>query len=224
MRSDNFIYPINKDFIYNNPEIFKILYEFNYLPAAYLHQTRRIKFFSGQIPEKVWLEPRVWPRLSTVILDELGIEKEPIRNLVNADSFHLLLPSNRFLRLAKHIGSIVLASCIRTSVARDEVLSWKKKLGSDVFDFVMSRSALFPSSITNLETLAINDVERIGCGVLLEVYQGLPENLLSRVMLKMPDQTEKIQIDHKVGRQLVQLVVFLLEREWVSLFQTDQAM
>jgi hypothetical protein len=201
-----------------NPAVFRLLCEFNYLPAVYLHPTRRSFFFDNKLPDKVWACPRVWPRLSALMLRQLDLHEDIQFSLPTSQQSFVLLPPIRLARLAQHIGAILLGSQIRSSLARDEVLRWRERLGQEAFDFAMNRARLLPSAHLAHESKGATDVASIGFGVLIRCLSDLPEGITQRALLKIPADLVAADIDTKHAKQLIQSVMLTLEGEWRSLF------
>lgn len=201
-----------------SPAIFSQLYTFNYTPASYLHPTRRIQFFDGVLPALIWEEPRVWGKLSTLMLVQLGLSDQPCIDFPHPKWGLALLPVSRQQRLAQHIGAIVLGARIRSSLARDQVLKWKEQLGHDVFQFVMNSASLLPTIRIEDTALENGDVEQIGYDMLCASVIDAPPEMRQRVLLKMPAQTKPTTIYPKLVNQLVQSVTLTLEAEWHSSF------
>jgi hypothetical protein len=212
--SDPVLFSTRKD----NPAVFRLLCEFNYLPAVYLHTSRRPDFFDNKLPDKVWNCSRVWPRLSALILRQLDLQEDIQFSLPTQQHSFVLLSPVRLARLAQHIGAILLGSQIRSSLARDEVLRWRERLGQEAFDFAMNRARLLPSAHLAHDSKGATDVAIIGFGVLIRCLSDLPKGISQRALLKMPADSVAADIDAKHAKQLVQSVMLTLEGEWRSLF------
>jgi hypothetical protein len=202
----------------DHPAIFKLLCEFNYLPASYLHPSWRSKFFGGKLPDVVWSTPRVWPSLSELLLREMKLFHETEFTLPLPQHSYILLPPSRIARLAQHIGAILLGSKIRSSLARDEVLRWRERLGHEAFEFAMNRARLLPSAHLPQENKSLVNVESIGFSVLKQCCSDLPTGIVQRLLLKIPADSVPADVDPKQAKQLMQSVMLTLEGEWRSLF------
>ncbi len=201
-----------------NRYVFRELLNFNYYLGSYLHESHRKTFFGEEIDEKVWICSRSLARISDYLLEASDLKKDPIVNFPTRDWNFLLLPVPRFFRVARHIGAIVLGSLIRSSIAREEVLSWKRKLGEDVFSFAMSRGMFLPATGLKLDKSAFVDVERLGFQVMMASFAFAPECVSKRALLKIPVEVTPAKLEQKSAEHLVNSVVFLLENEWHSLF------
>lgn len=202
----------------DNPAVFRLLCEFNYLPAIYLHPSRRPDFFSNKLPDKVWTCSRVWPRLSALMLRQLFLHEDIQFSPPTPQNSFVLLTPPRLARLAQHIGAILLGSQIRSCLARDEVLRWRDRLGQEAFDFAMNRARLLPSAHLAHDSKGATDVAAIGFGVLIRCLSELPTGISQRALLKMPADAVAADIDAKHAKQLVLSVMLTLEGEWRSLF------
>ncbi len=207
-----------KSLLTKSPAIFSQLYAFNYTPASYLHTSRHVQFFDGALPGLVWEEPRVWEKLSVLMLEELSLADKPCIDFPHPKWELALLPVSRQQRLAQHIGAIVLGARIRSSLAREQVLSWKEQLGHDAFQFVMHSARLLPSIQIEDEALGTTDVEQIGYDMIFANLQDTPPEMRQRALLKMPLQTKQSKIPSKLVNQLVHSVTMTLEAEWHSSF------
>ncbi len=207
-----------KSLLTKSPAIFSQLYAFNYTPASYLHTSRHVQFFDGALPDLVWEEPRVWEKLSVLMLEQLGMNDQPCVSFPHPKWGLVLLPVSRQQRLAQHIGAIVLGTRIRSSLAREQVLSWKEQLGHDAFQFVMNSARLLPSIQIEDEALGTTDVEQIGYDTIFASLNDAPPEMRQRALLKMPLKTKPSKIPSKLVNQLVQSVTMTLEAEWHSSF------
>jgi hypothetical protein len=154
------------------------------------------------------------------MLRQLDLHEDSQFSLPTQHHSFVLLTPIRLLRLAQHIGAILLGSQIRSSLARDEVLRWRERLGQEAFDFAMNRARLLPSAHLAHDSKGATDVATIGFGVLIRCLSDLPKGISQRALLKMPADSVAADIDAKHAKQLVQSVMLTLEGEWRSLFLT----
>ncbi len=201
-----------------NRHVFRELLNFNYSPGSYLHESHQKTFFGEKFDEKAWICSRSLARISDYLLEVSDLKKNPIVDFPTRDWNFLLLPVPRFFRVARHIGAIVLGSLIRSSIAREEVLSWKRKLGEDVFSFAMSRGMFLPATGLKPDKSVFVDVERLGFQVMMASFAFAPECVSKRALLKIPAGVTAAKLEQKSAEHLVNSVVFLLENEWHSLF------
>ncbi len=61
----------------SQPDLLSTIYAFNYSPVSYLHSSRRRFFFNGVLPDVVWNEKRVAPKISALLLQELELQNQP---------------------------------------------------------------------------------------------------------------------------------------------------
>jgi len=204
--------------LYANVFLLRLLIEFNFSPAKYLHPSQRKNFFNQEINDSVWSCQRVLPKLSKLILESLDLNNNLVQEIPNSNWCFLLLPPQRLARLARHIGAIVLGSTIRSSIARDEILNWKKNLGHDLFSFAMNGGMFFFSSKIKSENVFASDVELLGFQVMLSSIELESPSIVKRALLKFPDSLRPAQIETKAAQSLVHSVFFLMERQWDLLF------
>ncbi len=205
-----------------NPDLFRIIYEFNYLIAAYVHPTRQGSILGEEIPERIWHDQRTIPILSSLLLKNLALNGSHILQRPTSEWCYVLLPLSRFRRLAVHIGAVMLGSIIRSSIVREDVLKWKKELGEEVFSFVMNRGKLFVPANVSFDLHEVEDIERLGGSLVLSSLEELPASIASRAQLKLHAGSQKFETDVKTAKHLVNSVLFTLEKEWHFLFATTK--
>lgn len=201
-----------------SPVLFGKLLAFNYSPASYLHPARRKHFFGGVIPDVVWQEPRAQDRLSPLILQDLSLTDKPCFDFPHPKWVLALLPPARLQRFARHVGAIVLGARIRSSLAREEVLMWKDKLGQDAFQFAMHSARLLPSIKILDGEHDKEDVAQIGYGLIAASLTQSCAEMQQRALLKMPPNTTPSGIETRSINQILQAVLLTLEAEWHSSF------
>jgi len=218
MNEEKPIREVLSEVFYDNPMIFRNLFDFNFLPASYIHPSRRNLFFDKVIDESIWCQRKTWPRLSRQILKSQSLEDKFSFTICFPGSAYLLLPLPKFRNLALHIGAIMIGSSIRSSLGREDVLQWKHELGNEVFEFVMNRGTLLPDAHISTSTNRMSDIERLGGSLILSGLDELSEAIKKRALLKFHIDSRNLEIDRKAAKNLTNSVLFLLEREWHSLF------
>lgn len=209
-----------RSLLIKSPVIFSQLYAFNYTPASYLHPSRRPQFFNGALPDITWEDPRVWEKLSVLMLQQLELNDQVCMEFPHPKWSLALLPSSRMRRMAQHIGAIVLGARIRSSLAREQVLKWKEQLGHETFQFVMNSARLLPSIRIDDAAFDTNNVEQIGYDLICTSFIEAPTQMRQLVLLKMPVQTQASNMSVRLINQMVQSVLVTLETEWHSSFTT----
>lgn len=194
------------------PNFGRVVYEFNYRPASYLHPSRRADLLPD-LPARLWTLSRLQDRLSLEVLDRAGIDGSPCMDVPNAAWVLALLPTERVSRLASHIGALAAGARVRASLSREQVLGWKAKLGKDAYRFAMTSASLL--AIGKLPELALEPVE-LGYGLIATVAQDMPDGIRERFMLKLPLATTIVAMDKEVARRLVQTAINIIEGEWCS--------
>lgn len=195
-------------------ELRRLMFQFNFLPAGYLHPSYRESFFPG-MPEKIWEVPRVLGKLSALILRKLEYP-EPIFTPNHWGWPVALLPQSRLVRLASLIGAISFRDQVRSSLARDHVMSWKRKLGIDAYQFAMTSASLLPSVSTDDMCAGEISPEAIGYSVISASIQTMPNAMLERVRLKLPSTFESLEFDPLKARRIVASVLDISEGKWSS--------
>lgn len=195
-------------------ELRRAILQFNFMPAFYLHPSRREQFFPN-MPDKVWLLPRTFNRMSSVILQKLD-SPEPFFDLSHWGWPLALLPPDRILQLALHIGAISLRNQVRSSLAREHVLIWKQKLGVDAYHFAMNSASLLPLSGMAEEKIAEMNPDEIGYSVIVSAIETMPEPMLKRTQLKLPVQFRGRDMDSGKARRLITSILDISEGKWSS--------
>ncbi len=192
----------------------RLIFQFNFLPAIYLHPTQREIFFPG-MPEKIWDCSSVLGKLSTIILRKLEYP-EPILKPDHWGWSVALLPNDRLARLASLIGAISFRNQVRSSLARDHVMSWKRKLGADAYQFAMTSAALLPS--LEIDAIRSSEIspEAVGYSVIHASVQAMPESMIERVQLKLPQTFERMELDPLKSRRILASVLDISEGKWSS--------
>ena len=202
----------------NRPELFRLLVAFNFRPADYLHPTRRACFFAGGMHDAVWNEVRAHAPLSRFILVEMGLEQEACFDLARPEWPAALLDEGRLLRLARHIGAVLLAPNAQRSLARQQVLEWKAKLTPEAYRFALdSASLLSPAGPVPAPAPGLSP-EAIGYGWIDASLAQAPHALAARARLKLPAASAAPQAAPRTVRHLVNLIHSALEPAWFSSF------
>ncbi len=195
-------------------ELRRLMFQFNFLPAAYLHPSYRESFFPG-MPERIWEVPRILGKLSSLILRKLEYP-EPVLKPDHWGWPVALLPQTRLVRLASLIGAISVRDQVRSSLARDHVMSWKRKLGIDAYQFAMTSASLLPSVCADDMGSGEISPEAIGYSVISASIQTMPNPMLERVRLKLPRTFESLEFDPLKARRILTSVLDISEGKWSS--------
>ncbi|MDB5839904.1 MAG: hypothetical protein JWQ23_1856 [Herminiimonas sp.] len=209
-----------RDMIATHPRRFGLLYAFNYRPADYLHPSQRARFAGAGVSEAIWEEPRARRTLSEFILQTLALTERPCFDLAEPAWPTILLDEKRLLRLARHIGAVILGQHVRRSVARDDVLTWKERMTPEAYKFVMTTASLLPHVNAGP---AIDDsmaVDALGFSWINASIAGAPDELLVRARLKLPPGPLSLDVPRATACQVVNTVFSVLEPRWFSSFAT----
>lgn len=199
------------------PSLFRILHYFNFNPASYLHPSRRADFFGACLPDRVWDESRVMYRLSAQMLQELDLLTQPCLDFPHPKWSLALLSPKRLDRLASHLGAVVMGSQIRGSLARDQVVAWKDKLGADAYQFVINSAQLLPAVHASSGGFLPEQAQLMGYGMIAKSLADAPQAMQRRALLKIP-VIDPAVADLGNAAQIVHTVMVILEAEWHSLF------
>lgn len=199
----------------NAPRLAASVVAFNWHPAAYLHPVRRQQWLP-EIPDAVWRESRVSGRLSGLLLARAGLHE---KNFI-VTPFTLwplaLLPADRLHRLALHIGAMLLGVRVRTSLSREHVIAWKRKLGAEAYRFAMHSASMLPAVKLPLHLAANHSADELGMGVIMAALKNAPEALSQRISLKMPADTDAVAMESDKAAQLSMMIARIVEGEWFS--------
>lgn len=199
----------------NSPGIAALMLKFNFHPAGYLHRERRPDFLP-ELPESVWSIERLHGRLSSRILRHSELLDRPVFHYPQWGWSLALLSPARLHRLALHVGALVQGVRVRASLSREHVLSWKSALGSEAYDFSMTRASLLPPiKGAGVDLLALAPDQ---CGFLLlqSAAHDMPDAMRIRFLWKMPKQDGGVGMDTVQARKIVRQVFSIVEPEWHS--------
>lgn len=199
------------------PQFFRMLHNFNFNPASYLHPSRRSDFFGGSLPDRVWEESRVVHGLSAQILEDMNLLTHPCLDFPHQKWSLALLSPDRLARLASHVGAVVMGSKVRASLAREQVIAWKDKLGTDAYQFVVNSAQLLPVMHANPGTFMPEHAKLIGYKMIAQSLNEAPKSMQLRAMLKIPVVDPGLTGSDNAA-QIVHTVMVILEAEWHSLF------
>lgn len=206
-----------RDLVARFPRAIPLLIRFNFNPAADLHASRREEFFP-EIPDAVWRVDRVLPKISYLLLQNIGLFESPFFDIPNPHWPLVLLPNDRLERVAKHVGALVVGIRVRSSLAREHVLSWKSKLGEEAYQFALNSAPLVQIGKLPLTELTNNSPIEIGYRLMLSSMRDAPEALVKRACLKIPRGTHAADVEAIKATRLVNNVLGIVEAEWYSSF------
>ncbi len=195
------------------PQFAPALYEFNYCAASYLHPSRRRQLLP-ELPPRLWQMARVQDRLSAEVMRRAGIDSAPCFDMPHRGWALALLPTSRLSRLATHIGALVVGASVRTSLAREQVLGWKEKLGADAYRFAMTSASLL--SIGKLPARIEQQPTELGYALLAADASRMPDGMRERFLLKLPHDLASPDIDDHTAQRLVHTALDVIEGEWCS--------
>lgn len=211
------------ELLMRQPALFRRLYRFNYLPADYLHPELRDEFVPSVVNPMVWSEPRARSALSTLILQKLGLQQRSCMDATLKAWPVVLLDHTRLLRLARHVGAVLLGPRVRSSVSREAVLAWKERLTPPVYQFVMHSASLLPQVKSGAAIADDTPVEALGYGWIARSISDAPDELLLRAQLKFPKAAvTPLTVGQARAAQVVMAVSSTLEPRWISSFATPR--
>lgn len=196
-----------------SPRFAPALYTFNFRSATYLHPKRRSSLLP-ELPTAIWQSRRIHDRLSIQVLRRAGISSEPCVVVPHCGWVLALLPTDRLARLAMHIGALAVGASVRSSLSRDQVLTWREKLGSEAYRFAMTSASLL--AIGKLPDLREYHPIDLGYALMAAESSQMPEGMRERFLLKLPDALPDLAWGDDIARRLVQTALNVIEGEWCS--------
>lgn len=155
------------------PQVRDFLWDF----APQIHPSR--------IPEGTGSLDAQSPRMRRYVLDKLGVA--PLFHDFPADdnSRLALLPGETLGEIAKWLGALACAASLRRIMDGAKVRALKAGLPG-IYPAVFSYTAYF-RAMPDMEADSPEDVAAIGQGLFFGLFEGLPEPLVSRLKMKLPD-------------------------------------
>lgn len=204
----------------NYPKFLGMVVRFNFFPAQYLHPTRRKNYFNGKLIDSVWDVDKLNPRISPLILSELGLDGRPYLQFPDPNWSLALLSRERFSRLALFVGASLCGPQVRACLSRDQVLFWREKLGDDAFNFALNSRLLFSNDLFLLNIDSSSDIQEIGYFLIKSSLKNIAPEMQKRILLKLPSEIIDYAIETSIAKKIVNSVFFVLEAEWHSLFKS----
>ncbi len=201
--------------LHRSPAAAAAIVGFNWDPAAYVHPVLR-EHWLPEIPPLAWDDPRIASRLSGLLLSRAGLRTQIFIAAPNALWPLVLLPTDRLHRVAVHIGALILGARVRSSLARDHVLSWKNRLGEEAYRFAMNSASLLPAGKVPLSAMATESADEIGNSVIMTALSAAPEALRNRVALKFPKGCNAFDLEADKAAHLSLMIARVVEGEWFS--------
>ncbi|MGI4847213.1 MAG: SctK family type III secretion system sorting platform protein [Janthinobacterium lividum] len=202
--------------IAHHPDLFRLMYAFNYAPADYLHPARQQQFLPLPLNQRIWETARARRPLSKLILQQIGLAERPCFDPQQRTWPLALLDRMRMLRLARHVGAVLLAPQARRCVSREEVLAWKERLTPSAYQFVMSSASLLPQVKADAAIDENMSVEQLGFAWIASSLDDAPDELLLRVRLKFPPLHTTLPLSRTRAAHVVHAVFSTLESKWIS--------
>lgn len=201
------------------PAAARLVLNFNYCPAEYLHYSRRDQFNIGQLNEYVWKTKRALPAISAYILEQLHLQEKICLDLsYQVWSIALLNPA-RMKRLQLYVIAVLYEEAIRRCLHSDDVLRWRSFLGDDAYKFALTGTKLLP----NLQIKSysdVNDAVAVSGSWMYAALSNAPEAISARAKLKIPLLKNPERVDPLQAYRLVASLLSLLEPKWYSYFLT----
>ena len=204
-----------------HPDFMRQWHAFHTRPADTLHPSWR-RHFAADLHAEVWIQPRARAPLSRHILNTLDLRERLCQDWSLPEWPTALLDPERLLRLARHIGAVLLAPRIRSSMARQQVLDWKEQLSPEAYRFALSSASL----LRPLSPLPEPDRQRLphelGYDWIHASLADAPDALRLRARLKLPIDCRTPDLAPATLKHMVTLVHSALEPAWFLLFAAQR--
>lgn len=193
---------------------------FSFMPADYLHPSRRASF-GGAVPEAVWADARARRSLSALVLQGLGLAQRPCLDAACAELPLALLDAARLETLSRGIAALRLAPLVRRSLLREQVLHWKRRLTPRLHEFALHSAVLLPG-LPALEAEPDGPIEPLGHAWICAGLANAPDEIRLRAVLKLPADTLPAPVDPAHARRVVGTVLSALDPQWCTSFATPR--
>ncbi len=187
--------------IRNRHDLLPLVYEFNTLPARYIHMSRVNRYMDLDEPGFQCLiqNPRAEKKLSGIILDKAGLK----------DHFHwdfelkrlrlALVDGPALLSLIRLAGIAINAGQIIRVIEREPLLALKKSIGLKAYLFALKKAPFLIGKTKFSFIEAQNDyfmfnqyTTRCGAKCLAACFSNAPRPLIKRLGLKLPVEIKGI--------------------------------
>ncbi|CAA6815635.1 MAG: Unknown protein [uncultured Thiotrichaceae bacterium] len=178
LKSENLPYPI---------------WEFNYKPEKYVHTSWLKDLPNADVILKLIAEDsrKTSTRLSHHLLSQLGFDGKFFFDFNDSLTQLALWDTSEMQKLVQHIGMMFYFDDVRRCITRQEVASYRKALGEELYTFALEGAPEIKQrqlkALDLSEELSINRKLLItGMAVIIAGMQDYPYALLKRMIIKLP--------------------------------------
>ena len=209
------------------------LQRFNLLPSHSLHASRAALWLPGYAMAAAWLEQpslhRQWHRRwSQLLLERLGADAQPLRDLAHPASPLALASAALLHATARHAGMLLLGKHLRLRIARADVRAAREALGQAALGWVCAQGAALHPGLEDAQPWLAQGLaagaDQLGAGLLAQSWSDAPAPLRQRADWKLPLDTESPASREASGmtpmqaRRLCLQTLLFLEPAWLSSF------
>jgi hypothetical protein len=185
-----------KNLYQNKNRLFYLIYEFNILPARFIHDSWISELAEWGVDKRLFHTlrdgSRAEVRLSRLILMKRGVHQDYFFDFQEPPKRLALLDGNTLQKLLFYTGLTLSARSISREIERTKVAALKKVLGEPAYLFAMKKAPLLIGSqdftdVTLGEPEALPSIlsER-GTHCLKSCFGEAPPSLTQRMLLKLP--------------------------------------
>ena len=187
--------PVDRDAIRSlfrrKKELFGLVYEFNLLPANYIHESWIKSFISTILLKKITESKRGREILSQWILAQNNLNQDYYYNFTDPLLRLALLPSEMMNKISLYCGIALNHKNITGIIDKRKREKIVESIGQDGYQFGIKIAPLLVGNRTNPVSLSIKGgfkkhLEKCGATYLLYGFSRAPRPLFKRLTLKLP--------------------------------------
>jgi hypothetical protein len=173
-------------------ELFGLVYEFNLLPAEYIHRTWINTFISPILFEKIIQSKKGITALSQWILTQNNLSQDYYYDFIKPLFRLALLPSEMIKKLSLYCGIALNHKYITAVINKHEKEKIIEKIGHEGYRFGVKTAPLLLGNYKSFtEALSAKEdikafLERCGTIYFLESFSRAPRSLFKRLVFKLP--------------------------------------
>ncbi len=219
-----------KDSIKNNDPITPLTYEFNFLPAMYIHESRIGQILSKNLFAKIKGSRRAITRISLVILRHFQLIGDYFFDFRESSHRLALVDTPALNELVLLTGSALYSDIISRTIERSSVLKIKASIGEDVYRFAIKRAPfLFKKEEIPIDVPPLGDdvkkqIIATGLSCLDCCLENAPGAIKKRVYLKFSEKwydSPRVHFNSSIKDNIYQLMRKILQEanpQWTTLF------
>ena len=211
-------------------ELFGLVYEFNLLPADYIHKSWIDSFISPILYKKITQSKIGRETLSQWILVQNNLKRNYYYDFIDPLFRLALLPPEMIKKLSLYCGIALNHKNITSVIDKRKKEKILVSIGQDGYQFGIKIAPLLVGNRVNPVPLAIKvgfkkHMEKCGAAYLLSGFSHTPKSLFKRLVLKLPKDTSfnkdlsSQNKDNKYNLLLLKRILkYGINSEWHHLF------